>query len=111
MNERKYPLSLFVAGFLMNMITHFFVLFALAIIFIIVGFFVGLCTEVGLILLLLDVVLSLVEQLKIRRTILEDSDDPNFREFQDIFAKDGNWKDNVIESVNERIKKLNDKEN
>ena len=32
MNERKYPLSLFIAGFLMNMFTRFFGIFAISVI-------------------------------------------------------------------------------
>ena len=78
MNERKYPLCLFAAGFLMNVITRYLVLFALGIILLIVGVFLDWCTEVGLILLLLDVILSLIEQLKIHKMILEESDNPDF---------------------------------
>lgn len=62
----------------MNVITRYLVLFVLGIILLIVGVFVDWCTEVGLILLLLDVILSLIEQLKIHKMILEESDNPDF---------------------------------
>ena len=62
----------------MNVITRYLVLFVLGIILLIVGVFVDWCTEVGLILLLLDVILSLIEQLKIHKMIIEESENPDF---------------------------------
>ena len=70
---------------------------------LIIGIFVEPCLFVGLALLLIDIVLSLIEQLRIRKAFLEESDNPDFRAFQDALSKDGNWKDNVSELLNQKI--------
>ena len=103
MNNRKYPISLFIIGFITNILFHFFWLFIPCIILLIIGIFVEPCLFVGLALLLIDIVLSLIEQLRIRKAFLEESDNPDFRAFQDALSKDGNWKDNVSELLNQKI--------
>ena len=103
MNDRKYPTSLFIIGFVTNILFHFFWLFIPCIILLIIGIFVEPCLFVGLALLLIDIVLSLIEQLRIRKAFLEESDNPDFRAFQDALSKDGNWKDNVSELLNPKI--------
>jgi len=103
MNNRKYPTSLFIIGFITNILFHFFWLFIPCIILLIVGIFIKPCLYVGLALLLIDIVLSLIEQLRIRQTFLTESDNPDFRSFQDALSKDGNWKDNIVELVNQKI--------
>ena len=103
MNDRKYPTSLFIIGFITNILFHFFWLFIPCIILLIIGIFVEPCLFVGLALLLIDIVLSLIEQLRIRKAFLEESDNPDFRAFQDALSKDGNWKDNVSELLNQKI--------
>ena len=114
MNNRKYPTSLFIIGFITNILFHFFWLFVPCIILLIVGIFVKPCLYIGLALLLIDVLLSLIEQFRIRQAFLEESDNPDFREFQDALSKDGNWRDNIGELLKQKISdpqneiKLND---
>ena len=91
MNNRKYPTSLFIIGFITNILFHFFWLFIPCIILLIVGIFVKPCLYVGLALLLIDILLSLIEQFRIRQA------------FQDALSKDGNWRDNIGEILNQKI--------
>ena len=103
MNNRKYPTSLFIIGFITNILFHFFWLFLPGIILLIIGISVQPCLYIGLALLLIDIVLSLIDQLRIRQAFLEESDNPDFRAFQDALSKDGNWKDNIGEFLNQKI--------
>ena len=103
MNNRKYPTSLFIIGFITNILFHFFWLFIPCIILLIVGIFVKPCLYVGLALLLIDILLSLIEQFRIRQAFLEESDNPDFQAFQDALSKDGNWRDNIGELLNQKI--------
>lgn len=95
MKERKYPTSLFVVGFITNILFHFFWLFVPSIIFLIIGIFVDWCLYVGLSLLIIDIIASFVEQMKIRNTMLSDSDNEQFRKFQDAISQDGNVFENI----------------
>ncbi len=103
MKNRKYPISLFIFGFVMNIVFRFWVLFVLGIVFSIVGIFVKSFVNIGLATLLLDVVLSFVEQMRLRQTFLEESDDSDFETFKDMVSKDGNWMENVREFLNDKI--------
>ena len=103
MNNRKYPTSLFIIGFITNILFHFFWLFIPCIILLIVGIFVKPCLYIGLALLLIDIILSLIEQFRIRQAFLEESDNPDFQAFQDALSKDGNWRDNIGEFLNQKI--------
>ena len=103
MNNRKYPTSLFIIGFITNILFHFFWLFIPCIILLIVGIFVKPCLYIGLALLLIDILLSLIEQFRIRQAFLEESDNPDFRAFQDALSKDGKWRDNIGEFFNQKI--------
>ena len=103
MNNRKYPTSLFIIGFITNILFHFFWLFIPCIILLSVGIFVKPCLYVGLALLLIDILLSLIEQFRIRQAFLKESDNPDFRAFQDALSKDGDWKDNLGELLNQKI--------
>ena len=91
MNDRKYPTSLFIIGFITNVLFHFFWLFIPCIILLIVGIFVKPCLYIGLALFLIDIILSLIEQFRIRRA------------FQNALSKDGNWRDNIGELLNQKI--------
>ena len=68
-----------------------------------IGIFIKPCVKVALVLFVLDLILSSVEQLRIRKTVLEESDNPDFREFQDLITKDGNWMKNVQEFVEQKM--------
>ena len=103
MNNRKYPTSLFVIGFITNILFHYFWLFLPCVVLLIIGIFVKPCLYIGLVILLIDIVLSFIEQIRIRQTVLEESDNPDFRAFQDALSKDGDWKDNIGELLNQKI--------
>lgn len=96
-------MSLFIIGFITTVLFRFFWLFIPCIILLIVGIFVKPCLYVGLALLLVDIILSLIEQLRIRKTCLEESDSSDFQVFQDALSKDGNWRDNIGEILNQKI--------
>lgn len=109
MNNRKYPVDLFIIGLITNFLFHFFWLFIPAVILLIVGIWVKLCGYIALTLLVIDLILSVVEQIGIRNTFLKDSDDPQFKEFQDIFSKGGDWRENMKEVVEQKIREENNK--
>ena len=108
MNNRKYPLELFIFGFINNILFHFFWLFVPAVILLIVGIFVKSCLYIGLVLLAADVVLSFVEQMMIRNAFLAESDNPDFRAFQDAISREGNWRDNLGQLMDELMVKPED---
>lgn len=95
MKERRYPLSLFLIGFITNGLLHFFWLFIPSAILLIVGIFVDWCLYVGLVLLAIDIIASFIEQMRIRQAMLLDSDNEQFRKFQDAVSKDGNVFGNI----------------
>lgn len=101
--KRRYPASLFVIGFITNIIFHFFWLFIPAVICLIIGIFSRNFLYIGLTILLFDVIISLIEQINIRNTFMSDSDNPDFRGFQDALSKDGKWNENLMEFLNERL--------
>lgn len=103
MNNRKYPVFLFVIGIITNFFFHFFYLFVPALILLIIGVWIEVCGYIGIMLLIIDIILSFIEQLRIRNTFLKDSPDPAFRELQDIFSKDGDWRENMKEVVESKI--------
>ena len=103
MNNRKYPTSLFIIGFITNILFHFFWLFIPCVILLIIGMFVKTCLYIGLALLLIDILLSLIEQFRIRQAFLEESDNPDFRAFQDALSKGGIWRDNIGELLNQKM--------
>ena len=64
--------------------------------------FVDVCLYIGLAFLLIDIILSLILQLRICQFFLEKNDNTDFKEFQDTISQDGNWKDNIFELVNQK---------
>ena len=102
----KYPVSLFVIGVLMNLTKNFFLLLP-SIILLIVGIWVKWCLFVGVALLLLDVIISLIEQIQIRNATIN-SDNPNFKEWQDAILS-SNWKNNIMDLTESKIDDTNDK--
>lgn len=104
MKERRYPFSLFLIGFITNILFHFFWLFVPSVILLFMGIWVDWCLFSGLALLGCDIIASFVEQMKIRQVMLSDSDDEQFRKFQDAVSKDGNVFENIrnlVENVAE----------
>ena len=107
MKDNKYPVSLFVIGVLMNLTKNFF-LFLPSIILLIVGIWVKWCLFVGVALLLLDVIISLIEQIQIRNATIN-SDNPSFKEQQDAILS-SDWKNNIMDLTESKIDDTNDKE-
>lgn len=103
MNNRKYPTNLFFFGLITNILFRFIWLLVPGIILLIIGIFVKPCLYIGLAALLLDVLLSLIEQLRLRQAFLEESDNPDFKVFQDALSGAGDWKENIGELLNQKI--------
>ena len=84
--ERKYPTKMFWFFVLTNFLFHFFYLSIPGIILCIVGIWVKTCLWIGLAILGLDVILSIIEQLRIRKAAVTPSDNPQFNELMDAFC-------------------------
>ena len=84
--ERKYPTKMFWLFVLTNFLFHFFYLSIPGIILSIVGIWVKSCLWIGLAILVLDVILSIIEQLRIRKAAITSSDNPEFNELMDAFC-------------------------
>ena len=91
--EKKYPLKLFIIGFLMNVVGRFILLFLASFIFLVIGIWIKSCRIIGLGIFALDLLLSLIEQIRLRNAALH-SDAPAFKEFQDAILSD-NWQSNI----------------
>ena len=101
--ERKYPTKMFWFFVLTNFLFHFFYLFISGIILCIIGTWVKSCLWIGLTILGLDVILSIIEQLRIRKAAVSHSDNPEFNELMNAFCgTDG--LDAVKNIVDEKIK-------
>ena len=92
--ERKYPTKMFWFFVLTNFLFHFFYLSVPGIILCIVGIWVKSCLWIGLAILGLDVILSIIEQLRIRKAAVTPSDNPEFNELMGAF-----YGPNGLESV------------
>ncbi|MBQ8780456.1 MAG: hypothetical protein IJZ72_02090 [Oscillospiraceae bacterium] len=110
MSKRKYPAFLFVTGIITNFLFHFFYLFVPAFILLIIGIWVKVCGYIALALLVLELLLSVIEQLRIRKAFLSDSPDSAFRELQEVFDKDGDWRENMKEIADSKIRENNNQD-
>lgn len=97
---KKYPNDLFFIGFLTNIVKYFFLVIP-GIVLLIFGFWNRTSFIIGLGLLSIVIVVSFVEQIKIKNAI-ETSDNPNFKEIKDAIRSD-NWRENVTNIVNHKI--------
>ena len=84
--ERKYPIKMFWLFVLTNFLFHFFYLSVPGIILCIVGIWVKSCLWIGLAILGLDVILSIIEQLRIRKAAVNPSDNHELNELMDAFC-------------------------
>ena len=84
--ERKYPTKMYWFFVLTNFLFHFFYLFISGIILCIIGIWVKSCLWIGLTILGLDVILSIIEQLRIRKAAVTPSDNPEVNELLDAFC-------------------------
>ena len=110
MNSKKYPTDLFITGFITNLLLRFMWLFVPGVILLIVGIFVRSCLYIGALTLILDVIVSFIEQIRIRRVFLKESDHPDFRSFQEALSADGDWRENMQNWLNQRISEQQDSE-
>lgn len=101
--ERKYPAKMFLMFVLTNFLFHFFYLFVPGIILCIVGTWVKSCLWIGLAILGLDLILSIIEQLRIRKAAVTRSDNPEFNELMDAFCSPGGL-ETFRNVVDEKIK-------
>ena len=101
LKSRTYPFKLFLAGFLLNLFIKFFFIFLLGVLLLIIGIWVKICVYIGAFLFLTDILLSLFDQMKSRKTVLKNND-PNFEEFQNaVLSPD--WENNVKDFVKTKI--------
>ena len=108
--KRRYPFSLFIAGFIMNFLLRFFWLFVPGIVFLIMGAFSDWCTDVGAVMLIIDAALSFIVQFRIMQTILSETDDEEFGKFQDAISKEGNVFSNIRNYVSDAVESNRDPE-
>lgn len=83
--KRKYPAGMFWGFVLSNFFFRFFYLFAIGAILCIVGIWVRICLWIGLAVLALDAVISIIDQLRLRKVAIEESDNAEFNELMDAF--------------------------
>ena len=87
--KREYPTKMFWLFTLTNFLFHFFYLSVPGIILCIVGIWIKSCLYIGLAILGLDLILSIIEQLKIRNAAVSDSENPEFNKLMDAFCSPG----------------------
>ncbi len=103
----KYPAKLFWVGLAGDIVFRRFYLFVPAVVLLIIGIWVKLCLVIGLSLMLIDVLISLIDQLQIRKTMLTESDNPDFSLFQEAVLSE-EWEENVKDTVNHIITEENE---
>ena len=98
--DKKYPITLFLMGVVMNLLKNF-ILLLLALVFLVIGIGVQWCLELGLGLLALNVVIAFVQQLQIRNTTLS-SDNLDFQQWQEAMLSP-EWMKNIKEMTEHKI--------
>ncbi len=86
---RKYPQKMFWFFVMTNFLFHFFYLSLPGGILCVAGIWNSSCLRVGLALLALDFVMSIFEQLRIRRAAISESDNPEYNALMDAFFQEG----------------------
>ena len=81
--NRKYPFIVFLFMLALNFLIRHFYLWIPGVIFCFIGNQRAL--SAGIALLLLDLIVSVIEQLKIRKTVLSESDNEDFNQLMDEF--------------------------
>ena len=84
--EREYPQKMFWLFVLTNFLFHFFYLSVPGIILCIVGIWIKTCLYIGCAVLSLNLILSIVEQSRIRNAAVSHSENPEFNELMDAFC-------------------------
>ena len=86
----RYPAGLFFLGLFTNFIARNVLLLALGLLLLVVGLWNRWCLLAGLSFLAMDLLMSLVQQLRFRHTALT-STDPKLKDLQDAIAS-GDWR-------------------
>ena len=60
--------------------------------------------------LLVDIIASFIEQMRIRQAMISESDNEQFRQFQDAVSKEGNLFENIRNFVENKAEEHDDKE-
>lgn len=107
--KRKYPLKMFLFGVALNFLVRYIYLFLPGLILCLIGIWNRECLAIGLAFWLLDLILSVVDQFRIRKTALSESENPEFNEMMDRFftADDPNrevrsWVEEAIQNDPDR---------
>lgn len=87
--KRTYPAKLFYWGILTNFLFHFIWLSVPGLILCLIGIWSRFCLRLGLGILVLDLILSIVEQLRIRKAALTPSNNPEFHELMEALTGPG----------------------
>ena len=101
--ERKYPTKLFYWGLFLNFFFHFFYLSVPGIILCIIGIWVKTCLWIGLGILCIDLILSVVEQLRIRKAALTPSDNTEYNQLMEALTGPGGL-DAFMQVLDDKIK-------
>ena len=104
--ERKYPVKMFLLFVLTNFLFHYFYLLIPGIVLLIAGIWSGPCLWGGLALLGLDLILSVIEQLRIRKAAVTPSNNPEFNQLMDAFCSPGGI-EAFGKALDEKIKAAN----
>lgn len=91
--KRKYPAKMFIFGVFLNFLIRHFYLFLPGVILCVLGIWSKTCLSIGLALLILDLIISVSIQLRIRHTALSDSDNPEFNQIMDALLDPDNPED------------------
>lgn len=87
--NRRYPAKMFWFFVLTNFLFHYFYLSIPGLLLCMIGIWFRPCLRIGLAVLALDLVLSIWEQLRIRKAAVTPSDNPEFNELMDAFCGPG----------------------
>lgn len=102
--ERKYPAKTFWRFVVINFVLHFFYLFVPGIILSVVGIWVKACLWIGLVILGLDLILSIIEQLGIRKAAISHSENQDFNELMDALYGSGGGSEAFGKLMEEKMK-------
>ena len=87
--KRRYPAKLFYWGILTNFLFHFIWLSVPGLILCLIGIWSRFCLRLGLGILVLDLILSIVEQLRIRKAALTPSNNPEINQLMEALTGPG----------------------
>lgn len=104
--KKQYPFSLFLFGTFLNLFRRFY-LIILCIVLCIIGIWLEPCRYAGLILLLGSFLYAVLEQIQMYKDTNKSSDNPALQQFNNAVLGGGDWKQNVVDIVNDKIEEQN----